>query len=165
MATAIGVEACMQGKYVKFYKTATLVNELTDAKSNGTLLKLLKKLSKLDLLICDEWGYIPSDADGSQLLFQVIADCISFIFSKTSSVDVKFCDLTYSLSNSFGNFDINITLPWIFTNFYIYIIAKKELNYSSLHRIFYRLTCYTVSAVCIFFNLNFPTISFNISDC
>ena len=75
MATAIGVEACMQGKKVKFYKTATLVNELTDAKSDGSLTKLLKKLSKLDLLICDEWGYLPFDAEGSQLLFQVIADC------------------------------------------------------------------------------------------
>lgn len=75
MATAIGVEACMQGKKVKFYKTATLVNELTDAKSDGLLTKLLKKLSKLDLLICDEWGYLPFDAEGSQLLFQVIADC------------------------------------------------------------------------------------------
>ena len=29
----------------------------------------------LDLLICDEWGYLPFDAEGSQLLFQVIADC------------------------------------------------------------------------------------------
>ena len=75
MATAIGVEACMQGKKVRFYKTATLVNELTDAKSEGSLTKLLKKLSKLDLLICDEWGYLPFDAEGSQLLFQVIADC------------------------------------------------------------------------------------------
>ncbi len=75
MATAIGVEACMQGKHVKFYKTATLVNELIDAKSNGSLVKFLKKLTKLDLLICDEWGYIPFDAEGSQLLFQVIADC------------------------------------------------------------------------------------------
>lgn len=75
MATAIGVEACMQGKKVKFYKTASLVNELTDAKSDGSLTKLLKRLSKLDLLICDEWGYLPFDAEGSQLLFQVIADC------------------------------------------------------------------------------------------
>ena len=75
MATAIGVEACMQGKKVKFYKTATLVNELIDAKSNGLLLKFQKKISKLDLLICDEWGYLPFDAEGSQLLFQVIADC------------------------------------------------------------------------------------------
>ena len=75
MATAIGVEACMQGKKVKFYKTATLVNELIAAKKNGKLLLLQKKLSKVDLLICDEWGYIPFDAEGSQLLFQVIADC------------------------------------------------------------------------------------------
>jgi len=75
MATAIGVEACMQGKHVKFYKTASLVNELTDAKSNGSLSKILKRLSKLDLLICDEWGYLPFDSEGSQLLFQVIADC------------------------------------------------------------------------------------------
>ncbi len=75
MATALGVEACMQGKKVKFYKTATLVNELTDAKSNGLLIKVLKRLSKLDLLICDEWGYLPFDSEGSQLLFQVIADC------------------------------------------------------------------------------------------
>ncbi len=75
MATAIGVEACMQGKKVKFYKTAALVNELVAAKNNGSLMLLLKKLSKFDLLICDEWGYIPFDAEGSQLLFQVIADC------------------------------------------------------------------------------------------
>lgn len=75
MATAIGVEACMQGKNVRFYKTAALVNELVAAKASGSLVQLLKKLSKLDLLICDEWGYIPFDAEGSQLLFQVIADC------------------------------------------------------------------------------------------
>jgi DNA replication protein DnaC len=75
MAIAIGVEACMQGKQVRFYKTAALVNELVAAKANGALVRLLKKLSKLDLLICDEWGYIPFDAEGSQLLFQVIADC------------------------------------------------------------------------------------------
>ena len=31
MATANGVEACMQGKKVRFYKSARLVNELTDA--------------------------------------------------------------------------------------------------------------------------------------
>lgn len=75
MATAIGVEACMQGKKVRFYKTSTLVNELIDAKSNGYITKFLNRLGKLDLLICDEWGYLPFDAEGSQLLFQVIADC------------------------------------------------------------------------------------------
>ena len=75
LATAIAIEACMQGKKVKFFRTAALVNELVAAKEKGTLLPMLKKLSKLDLLICDEWGYIPFDAEGSQLLFQVISDC------------------------------------------------------------------------------------------
>ena len=51
------------------------MNELIAAKASGSLVPLLKKLNKLDLLICDEWGYIPFDAEGSQLLFQVIADC------------------------------------------------------------------------------------------
>lgn len=81
MTTAVGVEACMQEKKVRFNKTAALVNELTDAKSEGSLTKLLNKLSKLDLLICNEWGCLPFDAEGSQLLFQVIADC----YEKTQS--------------------------------------------------------------------------------
>ena len=75
MATAVGIEACNQGKKVRFYRTAALVNALIEAKANGELNKFLKQLNKLDLLICDEWGYLPLDIDGSQLLFQVIADC------------------------------------------------------------------------------------------
>jgi len=75
LATAIGIEACNRSLKVKFYRTAALVNELVDAKSNGTLRRFLKSLEKLDLLICDEWGYIPLDKEGAQLLFQVVADC------------------------------------------------------------------------------------------
>ncbi len=75
LATAIGVEACKNGKKVKFLRTATLVNKLSEAKSKGELQKLLKQIEKTDLLICDEWGYIPLDKEGSQLLFQVISEC------------------------------------------------------------------------------------------
>ena len=59
LATAIGVEACQQGKRVKFFRTAALVNRLTDAKAEGELKKFFKQLTKCDLLICDELGYIP----------------------------------------------------------------------------------------------------------
>lgn len=75
LATAIGVETCNNGKKVKFYRTAALVNNLIDAKNKGDLNKFLKQLKALDLLICDEWGYIPFENEGSQLLFQVIAEC------------------------------------------------------------------------------------------
>ena len=32
------------------------------------------QLQNLELLILDEWGYVPVDKEGSQLLFRVIAD-------------------------------------------------------------------------------------------
>lgn len=75
LATAIGVEACNQGKNVKFFRTAALVNQLSEAKASGTLNKYMRQIQKCDLLICDEWGYVPFEKGGVQLLFQVISEC------------------------------------------------------------------------------------------
>ena len=75
LATAIGVEACNRGKRVKFYRTASLVNQLTDAKANGELKRFFRQIEKCDLLICDEWGFIPFEKNGAQLLFQVVSEC------------------------------------------------------------------------------------------
>lgn len=75
LATAIGVEACNQGKTVKFFRTAALVNQLSEAKTSGTLGKLMRQIQKCDLLICDEWGYVPFEKGGAQLLFQVVSEC------------------------------------------------------------------------------------------
>ena len=75
LATAIGVEACNRGKKVKFFRTASLVDQLLDTKTEGTLNRFFRQLSKTDLLICDEWGFIPFEKEGSQLLFQVISEC------------------------------------------------------------------------------------------
>ncbi|NLP14180.1 MAG: ATP-binding protein [Clostridium sp.] len=75
LATAIGVEACNQGRHVRFFRTAALVNQLMDAKAEGNLKRFLKQLDRVELLICDEWGFIPFEREGSQLLFQVISDC------------------------------------------------------------------------------------------
>jgi len=74
MATAMGIEACKRGLKVGFYRTSSLVNKLSDAKKAGELTKILNFIRKLDLLICDEWGYVPLDRDAAQLLFQVISD-------------------------------------------------------------------------------------------
>lgn len=60
---------------MRFYRTAALVTDLIDAKASGNLGRFLRQLEKMDLLICDEWGYIPLDRQGAQLLFQVIAAC------------------------------------------------------------------------------------------
>ena len=75
MATAIGVAACSKGKRVKFIRTASLVTQLSEARVKGELHRFMKQIEKTDLLICDEWGYVPFEKEGSQLLFQVISEC------------------------------------------------------------------------------------------
>ncbi|MEN2773857.1 IS21-like element helper ATPase IstB [Acetivibrio clariflavus] len=75
LATAIGIEACKLGKSVKFFRTAALVNKLSEAKKAKELSGFIKQIMKNDLLIFDEWGYIPLDRDGSQLLFEIISEC------------------------------------------------------------------------------------------
>jgi DNA replication protein DnaC len=75
LAIAIGIAACDAGFRTRFWRTATLVNALTEAKKQRNLSQFMKQFEKLDLLICDEWGYVPLDSDGSKLLFQVVSEC------------------------------------------------------------------------------------------
>lgn len=74
MAIAAGMVACQMGYKTKFYTVTELVLKLSDARKNGTLERLRNDLNNLDLLVLDEWGYVPVDRDGSQLLFRVISD-------------------------------------------------------------------------------------------
>jgi DNA replication protein DnaC len=73
LSTALGVTACQRGIPVKFYRTAALINQLTEAKNAGTLGILIKKLNKASVIILDEWGYVPYDRMGhsySLIIFQ-----------------------------------------------------------------------------------------------
>ena len=74
LAIALGAKACALGMNVRFYTVTELVLKLGDAHRLGTLERLVRDLLKLDLLILDEWGYVPVDKEGSQLLFRVISD-------------------------------------------------------------------------------------------
>lgn len=74
LAIAAGVKACKMGLKTRFYTVTGLVLKLAEARKNGTLERLIRELQRLDLLILDEWGYVPVDKDGSQLLFRVISD-------------------------------------------------------------------------------------------
>ena len=74
LSTALGVTACQRGIPVKFYRTAALINQLSEAKRAGTLSMLLKKLNKASLIILDEFGYVPYDRTGAQLLFDFLSE-------------------------------------------------------------------------------------------
>jgi DNA replication protein DnaC len=70
LAIGLGLTACRQGHRVRFYTVTQLVNELTLAQQEHQLPKFLEKLSRHNLLILDEFGYVPFSPTGAQLLFQ-----------------------------------------------------------------------------------------------
>lgn len=73
VATSLGIAACGLGKRVRFYRVTELITELLEAREERILLRLRRQLSKLDLLILDELGYVPASKVGSELLFDVIS--------------------------------------------------------------------------------------------
>jgi DNA replication protein DnaC len=73
LATAMGIEACGQGKRVRFARVTELVTQLLEAREERQLSRMRAQLAKLDLLILDELGYVPASKAGSELLFDVIS--------------------------------------------------------------------------------------------
>jgi DNA replication protein DnaC len=73
LATALGVAACGQGKRVRFWRVTELITALREADEERSLLRLRSHLAKVDLLILDEFGYVPASKAGAELLFDVIA--------------------------------------------------------------------------------------------
>jgi DNA replication protein DnaC len=75
LSIALGLLACKRGINTKFFRTSALVNRLAEAKKGGELSRFLSQLSKVEMLVCDEWGYVPLDRIGSQILFEVVSEC------------------------------------------------------------------------------------------
>ena len=71
---ALGRDLCRKGTTVRFYTSCSLVNLLEEAKANPhTLAKVMNALTKPQLLIIDEMGFIPFSESGARLLFDVFA--------------------------------------------------------------------------------------------
>jgi len=74
LATALGLAVCRQGKRVRFFTAAGLVNQLEEAQQQHRLDRLLTQLDRADLVICDELGYLSFSRGGAELLFQMFAE-------------------------------------------------------------------------------------------
>lgn len=72
LAIGIGHEAIHAGYKVLFRNALTLVEELELAEMKGDLKKRLTQLSKYDLIIIDELGYLPMSRQSRYNLFQLI---------------------------------------------------------------------------------------------
>lgn len=76
LAIALGMPAVNAGRSVRFLPCAQLVLDLKRAQAAGRLGERCNELGKADLLVLDEFGYIPLGSDGGRLLFQVMSRCL-----------------------------------------------------------------------------------------
>lgn len=83
IATAIGLQAIEhQRRKVRFYSTVELVNALEQEKAIGKAGKMAEMMTKIDLVILDELGYLPFSSSGGALLFHLL----SKLYERTSVI-------------------------------------------------------------------------------
>ena len=74
VGTAIGVQAIEHHRRkVRFFSMVELVNALEQEKANGKAGKIAEALTKTDLVVLDELGYLPFSASGGALLFHLLS--------------------------------------------------------------------------------------------
>jgi DNA replication protein DnaC len=98
IATGLALAACKQGKRVRFYGVASLVNDLLSAQKDLRLSTFLARFVKLDLLVLDELGFVPFGKDGGQLLFQLCSDLNERV-SIMVTTNLRFADWNHIFNN------------------------------------------------------------------
>ena len=74
LATGLAVRACQAGHRVAFATAAQWVDRLAAAHQSGRLQEELVKLGRYPLLVIDEVGYIPFEAEAANLFFQLVSN-------------------------------------------------------------------------------------------
>jgi DNA replication protein DnaC len=82
VAIGLATAACQRGKKTRFYRVTELMTQLVEAREERALGRLKLQLARLDLLVLDEFGYVPASQVGAELLF----DVISTAYEKTSVI-------------------------------------------------------------------------------
>jgi len=82
LSIAIARNCIRSGARARFYNTTDLVNRLELETHQGSVGKLAEHLSRLDLLVLDELGYLPFAQTGGQLLFHLV----SKLYERTSVI-------------------------------------------------------------------------------
>ena len=82
VAIGLAAAACQRGKKVRFFRVTELLTQLLAARAERALGRLRSQRARLDLLVLDEFGYVPARQVGAELLF----DVISTSYEKTSVI-------------------------------------------------------------------------------
>lgn len=82
LAIAIAAKAVRDGARAKFYNLVDLANDLEREKLSGDGGKLTNRLTRFELVILDELGYLPFSKNGGHLIFHLV----SKLYEQTSVI-------------------------------------------------------------------------------
>lgn len=74
LATALAHKACLEGYKALYQKLSRLLDELRIARADGTYGKRLVQLSKLHVLVLDDWGLAKLTPESQRDLLEVLDD-------------------------------------------------------------------------------------------
>ena len=74
LACAIGHKACRDNRAVLYARFPRLLEELALARGDGRIASRLKSLAQVELLILDDWGLQPLDAQARHDLLEILED-------------------------------------------------------------------------------------------
>ena len=74
IASALGHQACSLGHKVLYQQSTKLFAKMKMAKADGSYLKEIARIEKQDLLIIDDFGIQPLDAQSRSVLMEIIED-------------------------------------------------------------------------------------------
>jgi DNA replication protein DnaC len=74
IACALAHQACRKGYRAGYRRASRLFHELTLARADGTYLRLLGKLARLDVLLIDDWGLAPVQDQERRDLLEILED-------------------------------------------------------------------------------------------
>jgi DNA replication protein DnaC len=74
VSCALANAACRQGFSARYYRVPRLLTDIAVSRGDGTYTRLLRWLSKVDVLVFDDWGLTPLTATDGRELLEVIED-------------------------------------------------------------------------------------------
>jgi len=72
VACAFAHKACRLKYSVRYFGCGSLVSALAIARADGSYSSLLRRLEKTDLLVIDDWGMYPLDAEAARDIFEIL---------------------------------------------------------------------------------------------
>lgn len=77
VACALAQQACRKGHSAIYRRASRLFDELALARADGSYVRLLAKLARVDVLVIDDWGLAPVREPERRDLLEVLEDRVA----------------------------------------------------------------------------------------